>query len=104
MASSPQWKSIIRFKDSNGQVLYGEPLGDDLKKATVFEGGDILSLTKSDKVVEVGEVLAPYVPDTILCIGLNYKEHATEGGVREFQQLSSSSPLTPRSSPCRSTR
>ncbi|KAK5696519.1 hypothetical protein LTR97_007822 [Elasticomyces elasticus] len=80
MASSPQWKSIIRFKDSNGQVLYGEPLGDDLKKATVFEGDDILSLTKSDKVVEVGEVLAPYVPDTILCIGLNYKEHATEGG------------------------
>ncbi|KAK3664083.1 hypothetical protein LTR22_005047 [Elasticomyces elasticus] len=80
MASPPQWKSIIRFEDNNGQVLYGEPLGDDLSKATVYEGSDILSLTKSDKVVEVGEVLAPYVPDTILCIGLNYKEHAKEGG------------------------
>ncbi|KAK5745981.1 hypothetical protein LTR17_001111 [Elasticomyces elasticus] len=80
MASSPQWKSIIRFKDNDGQVLYGEPLGDDLKKATVFEGSDILSLTKTDKIVEVSEVLAPYVPDTILCIGLNYKEHAKEGG------------------------
>ena len=27
------------------------------------------------------EILAPYVPDTIICIGLNYKEHANEAGV-----------------------
>jgi 2-keto-4-pentenoate hydratase/2-oxohepta-3-ene-1,7-dioic acid hydratase in catechol pathway len=31
--------------------------------------------------VDVAEVLAPFIPDTILCIGLNYKEHAAESGV-----------------------
>ncbi|KAK3069643.1 hypothetical protein LTR53_011866 [Teratosphaeriaceae sp. CCFEE 6253] len=76
---STQWKSIICFKDSDGNVLYGEP-DEKLKKVTVYDGDDLLSLTRTERTAEVAEVLAPYVPDTILCIGLNYKAHAKEAG------------------------
>ncbi|TKA52288.1 hypothetical protein B0A55_11417, partial [Friedmanniomyces simplex] len=80
MPSPPQWKSVIRFKDQDGHVLYGEPEDGSLAKAIVYEGNDLLSLTKTEKSAEVAEILAPYVPDTILCIGLNYKGHAKEAG------------------------
>ncbi|TKA79332.1 hypothetical protein B0A55_03454 [Friedmanniomyces simplex] len=80
MPSPPQWKSVIRFKDQDGHVLYGEPEDGSLTKATVYEGNDLLSLTKTEKSAEIAEILAPYVPDTILCIGLNYKGHAKEAG------------------------
>ena len=34
----------------------------------------------TDRVVTPGKLLAPVVPANLLCIGLNYKKHATEGG------------------------
>jgi len=52
---SAPWKSIIRFKDSNGDVLYGEP-DQGLKKATVYEGNDVLSLNRTEKTADVAEV------------------------------------------------
>jgi 2-keto-4-pentenoate hydratase/2-oxohepta-3-ene-1,7-dioic acid hydratase in catechol pathway len=43
--------------------------------------GDILGQHHAtDKVVKPGKLLAPIVPSNILCIGLNYKKHAEEGG------------------------
>lgn len=80
MATAQAWKSLIRFKDANGQVQFGEP-DEDLKTATILQGSDILNLNKTTDVAQVQEVLAPFIPDTILCIGLNYKEHAAESGV-----------------------
>ena len=80
MPTAQAWKSLIRFKDANGQVQFGEP-DEDLKTATILQGSDIFNLTKTTDVAQVQEVLAPFIPDTILCIGLNYKEHAAESGV-----------------------
>ena len=43
--------------------------------------GDILGTYKiTDKAVKPGKILAPLVPTNILCIGLNYRKHAEEGG------------------------
>lgn len=55
MASSNGWKSLIRFKDRSGKVQYGEP-DDQMRSATVFEGGDIFTLSKTSDTAEVAEV------------------------------------------------
>ena len=81
MSSTPAWKNLIRFKDSNGKINFGEADNDDLQAATIWEGESILNLTKTENQTDVAEVLSPYTPDTIICIGLNYKEHAAESGV-----------------------
>jgi 2-keto-4-pentenoate hydratase/2-oxohepta-3-ene-1,7-dioic acid hydratase in catechol pathway len=80
MATISTWKSLVRFRDDSREVWFGEP-EEDLKKATIWEGKDILNLTPTSKTVNIAEILAPYIPDTIICIGLNYKEHAAESGV-----------------------
>lgn len=81
MASALSWNSLIRFRDPENRIFYGEP-DDNLKAATIWEGSSILNLRPASKEqVDVAEVLAPFIPDTILCIGLNYKEHAAESGV-----------------------
>ena len=53
------WSSIIRFKDASGRALYGEP-DADLKRATVYEGDSILSLTKTDRTADITQVGTPY--------------------------------------------
>ena len=43
--------------------------------------GDILGdFRVTDRVVQPGKLLAPILPTNILCIGLNYRKHAEEGG------------------------
>jgi 2-keto-4-pentenoate hydratase/2-oxohepta-3-ene-1,7-dioic acid hydratase in catechol pathway len=43
--------------------------------------GDILGdFRVTDRVVQPGKLLAPLLPANILCIGLNYRKHAEEGG------------------------
>ena len=80
MASTSSWKSLVRFRDGSGEIYFGEP-DEDMKSATIWEGQDVLNLTQSSKTANIVDILAPYVPDTIICIGLNYKEHAAESGV-----------------------
>lgn len=80
MVQHDSWKSLVRFRDGDGNIQYGEP-DEGLKKAVVWKGDDLLALSKTSDIVDVREVLAPYVADTIICIGLNYKEHAAESGV-----------------------
>ncbi|HLP25654.1 MAG TPA: fumarylacetoacetate hydrolase family protein [Acidobacteriota bacterium] len=42
--------------------------------------GDLLGEWRvTDRVVELGQRLAPIAPTTIVCIGLNYAKHAAEG-------------------------
>lgn len=56
----PAWNSIIRFKDVDGTVRYGEP-SSDLKSARIWSGSDILSLSLTDETSEVVQVRARVV-------------------------------------------
>ena len=74
---------IIRFV-SEGRALLGRPVDDGLVAArrielggrSLFDGGWAVT----DEVVAVERVLAPVVPVDILCVGLNYRDHAAETG------------------------
>ena len=71
---------IIRYRDSQGALHFGalqpnssvERLAGDL-----FDG-----LTPTGEPADAAKVLAPLVPSSILCIGLNYKKHAAESGAK----------------------
>ena len=68
---------IIRFL-SGGQVYSGQVI--DEQSAYRIEG-DILGAFKvTSQKLSVEKLLAPIVPVDILCIGLNYREHAAESG------------------------
>jgi len=69
---------IIRFQ-SAGQTYLGQPADDSLKTARKLEG-DLFSPRLSDQTLKVDKLLAPLIPTDILCIGLNYREHAAESG------------------------
>lgn len=69
---------IIRFIDSLGQVTYGQDLGNGRAQPLV---GDLFGrLEPVGGDVTVSKLLAPLTPANIFCIGLNYREHAIEGG------------------------
>jgi 2-keto-4-pentenoate hydratase/2-oxohepta-3-ene-1,7-dioic acid hydratase in catechol pathway len=70
---------IIRFI-SAGKTHYGRQV-DDLT-AEVIEGNLFDSLQLTGRLARVEKLLAPIVPTDILCIGLNYRKHAEEGGSR----------------------
>ena len=68
---------IIRYEDTNGIIGYAAQKDD-----AYFEiSGDIFGeyMVSEDKV-EVVKCLAPVEPKLFLCIGLNYRKHAEEGG------------------------
>jgi 2-keto-4-pentenoate hydratase/2-oxohepta-3-ene-1,7-dioic acid hydratase in catechol pathway len=100
MTDSPSWSTVIRFKQSNGDISFGEP-SKDFKTATLLAGSSIFDLAPTTDVEEVKEVnvrfrnwiwqancplqiLPLYVPNNILCIGLNYIDHAQEAKVCHF--------------------
>lgn len=74
---------IIRFSTADGRVLLGRAVDESLasarrialRGATLFDGFDV-----TDDVLQVGRLLVPVVPVDILCIGLNYRDHAAETG------------------------
>lgn len=53
--TTPTWKSLIRFKDGSGTIRYGEP-DADLKTAVLYDGNDILTLSRTNRQAEVVEV------------------------------------------------
>lgn len=69
---------IIRF-ESSGKIYQGTPV--DVKNAHVLTG-DLFGQYRVDtsRKLPIDRLLAPIVPTDILCIGLNYREHAAEGG------------------------
>jgi len=69
---------IIRFQDASGDIRYGERVDD--QSARLIEGNVFETFTVTDQIVLVKKLLAPVVPPTILCIGLNYRQHAEETG------------------------
>jgi len=68
---------IIRFL-SAGQTHLGQTTDD---KTALRIDGDLLGAFRvTDQRLTVDKLLAPLVPTDILCIGLNYREHAAESG------------------------
>ncbi len=71
---------IIRFQDPSGEIQFGEPL--NAQSAYLIEGNIFETYQVTDRVVSMEKLLAPVVPPTILCIGLNYRQHAEETGAK----------------------
>ncbi len=71
---------IIRCLDSNGNTVHAalQSSGIALKLA-----GDIFDSPRvTDEQVQITKLLAPLRPDSIICIGLNYRKHAEETGAK----------------------
>src|SRR5215469_10185766 len=68
---------IVRFL-FNGQVHQGKRLDDS--SALEIEGDLFSGYRVTDRRLKIDKLLAPLVPTDILCIGLNYREHAKESG------------------------
>ena len=68
---------IVRFQ-SGGRACIGRRV-DDLTALEI--DGDLFGRHKvTDRKLRIEKLLAPLVPTDILCIGLNYREHAAESG------------------------
>jgi 2-keto-4-pentenoate hydratase/2-oxohepta-3-ene-1,7-dioic acid hydratase in catechol pathway len=68
---------IARFV-SGGQIYQGRML--DEQNALQVEGNLFGQHRVTDRKLKIDKLLAPLVPADILCIGLNYREHAAESG------------------------
>jgi 2-keto-4-pentenoate hydratase/2-oxohepta-3-ene-1,7-dioic acid hydratase in catechol pathway len=71
---------IIRFIDENDLICYGQTYADN--KSVLLEGNLYSGFRTTDKKVKVKKLLAPVEPVAILCIGLNYHQHAQETGAK----------------------
>ena len=68
---------IIRYQDSDGDTHYG--IQHDTGP-TRLEGCPLGDHQDSGEAADLQKLLAPIKPAEILCIGLNYRRHAEEGG------------------------
>lgn len=68
---------IVRFQ-SNGKIHLGQQIDD--RTALRIEGDLLGTHRVTDETLKIEKLLAPLVPTDILCIGLNYREHAAESG------------------------
>ena len=68
--------NIIRYLDRAGHVHYGSEQLDGTVFRILGDVFDAYSVTAEK--VDVVKLLAPIVPTQILCIGLNYRQHAAE--------------------------
>jgi 2-keto-4-pentenoate hydratase/2-oxohepta-3-ene-1,7-dioic acid hydratase in catechol pathway len=69
---------IVRFLDGSSRERYGEWVSEDT--ARVIEGDLFGEYSVTEETAEIAKLLAPVTPRTALCIGLNYRQHAEEGG------------------------
>ncbi|MEE9171189.1 MAG: fumarylacetoacetate hydrolase family protein [bacterium] len=70
---------IIRFRDENGDIRFGSQQEDGSVfslRGNLFDEYELTS-----ERAEVRKLLAPLMPSSILCIGLNYHHHARESGM-----------------------
>lgn len=76
---------ITRFEDENGQVLYGQDLGDG--RVDVLDASPLAVFPEmprpTGRVMDVARRLSPVDPPNIFAIGLNYRAHAAETGSAE---------------------
>jgi 2-keto-4-pentenoate hydratase/2-oxohepta-3-ene-1,7-dioic acid hydratase in catechol pathway len=71
---------IIRCLDNKGSTVYAAQQPDGT--AAKITGDIFGSFQVSSEKVEVKKLLAPIQPGSIICIGLNYRKHAGEMGVK----------------------
>lgn len=71
---------IIRFLDASDDLCFGERVDD--QSARFIEGNIFKTYTVTDQIVSVSKLLAPVETKSILCIGLNYRQHAEETGAK----------------------
>lgn len=70
---------IIRF-EHEGRPVHGQRV--DETTARIIDGDLFGPHEVTARQVKIGRLLAPLIPTDILCIGLNYREHAAESGSR----------------------
>jgi len=72
-----EWTRLVCFKSAQGQTLFGEPVfasdGSISQAKVLDENGHV-----TNKQVPIAQLLAPFEPKDIICIGLNYQRHAIE--------------------------
>lgn len=71
---------INRFLDESGRQRFGEMV--DEHTARVIEGDLFESFRVTEEAIAVAKLLAPVAARNILCVGLNYREHAQETGAK----------------------
>jgi 2-keto-4-pentenoate hydratase/2-oxohepta-3-ene-1,7-dioic acid hydratase in catechol pathway len=70
---------IIRHKLADGSVQYGSLQADGTARR--IEGDIFADFRVTGESVALGKLLAPVVPTSLVCIGLNYRRHAEEGNL-----------------------
>ncbi|MDY6792209.1 MAG: fumarylacetoacetate hydrolase family protein [Thermodesulfobacteriota bacterium] len=71
---------IIRFIDENDSVCFGQQYADNT--AVLLDGPLYDGIKPTKHKTGVKKLLAPVDPAAILCIGLNYHQHAQETGAK----------------------
>ncbi len=81
---TPESMKIIRHKLADGSIQYGSLQPDGTVRR--IEGDIFADFRVTGESVAPGKLLAPVVPTSMVCIGLNYRRHAEEGNqaVPEF--------------------
>jgi 2-keto-4-pentenoate hydratase/2-oxohepta-3-ene-1,7-dioic acid hydratase in catechol pathway len=71
---------IIRYQDKSGEIGFAAQTAHGVYEKL---SGDVYQSPKpTGKTAEVATLLAPIVPTSIICIGLNYRQHAHETGAK----------------------
>jgi 2-keto-4-pentenoate hydratase/2-oxohepta-3-ene-1,7-dioic acid hydratase in catechol pathway len=68
---------IFRFESTTGNTLYGTGDGDEKQ---VLSGDILTGLKPTGETAKVARLLSPIDARALLCIGLNYRQHAAETG------------------------
>ena len=67
---------IIRYQSADGSIGYAQQHADGT--ATRLAGSVAAGFRATTEPAAVAKLLAPVEPRTLLCIGLNYRQHAAE--------------------------
>src|SRR5579863_9361427 len=83
---------IVRYVDSTGKVGFASEQGNG--RCLVIQGDIYRDFDVTNETAEITKRLAPLVPTTIWCIGLNYRHHAkeTDSKIPDYPVLFAKSP------------
>ena len=78
---------LVRFQDDSSHIQYGCRHGDG--STTLIDGDIFAEFRDTGRPANVRKLMAPLAPAAVMCIGLNYRRHAAEGGkpIPEFPVL-----------------
>jgi len=82
--SQKEFSRLVRFVTAEGKIVYGDAIDgigtDSISQAHLIEGDIFGNYKVTNNVVVVSKLLTPIYPENIVCIGLNYRQHAKETG------------------------